>query len=309
MGFLNLKEFKEELSQAVNELAEDNSAVTEEMAMSVESEDIVLQEDMQISDDQMVNTLDVDDIELGTSVEENLSYEANIDMVALSEMFGNEPQVEEEKNIKEEKNQKRNKKSKNKKEATEPKIEEKKAEETDIDRLDEEVMNVEEVKKSSRTDMSSVASDETTEITRGTVIEGNISSDGSISVLGKIKGNVSCAKKLVISGQVIGVSTAEEIYTNDAKICGDVMASGSVKVGNSSVIIGNVTGTSAVIGGAIQGDLDIQGPVIVDGTAIIQGNIKSRSVQINNGAVIEGIISQCYAEVDYNALFDKTFTE
>ena len=87
------------------------------------------------------------------------------------------------------------------------------------------------------------------------------------------------------------------------------MASGSVKVGNSSVIIGNVTGTSAVIGGAIQGDLDIQGPVIVDGTAIIQGNIKSRSVQINNGAVIEGIISQCYAEVDYNALFDKTFTE
>ncbi len=37
---------------------------------------------------------------------------------------------------------------------------------------------------------------------------------------------------------------------------------------------------------------------------VIMGNIKSRSVQINNGAVIEGFCSQCYADVDVQGLFD-----
>ena len=39
----------------------------------------------------------------------------------------------------------------------------------------------------------------------------------------------------------------------------------------------------------------MQGPVILDASAIVMGNIKSKSVQINNGAVIEGMCSQCYA--------------
>ena len=33
-------------------------------------------------------------------------------------------------------------------------------------------------------------------------------------------------------------------------------------------------------------------------------NIKSKSVQINNGAVIEGMCSQCYAEVSPTSFFD-----
>ena len=41
----------------------------------------------------------------------------------------------------------------------------------------------------------------------------------------------------------------------------------------------------------------------MDTSAVVMGNIKSRSVQINNGAVIEGFCSQCYAEVDMDSLF------
>lgn len=154
---------------------------------------------------------------------------------------------------------------------------------------------------------TSLATEEIAEITKGTMIEGNIVSEGSINLYGKIKGNVSCRGKLVICGTIAGSSRGAEIFTNNAKIDGDVTSDGSIKVGNGSVIIGNVYGTSAVIAGAVKGDIDVQGPVIIDGTAVIQGNIRSRTVQINNGAAIEGMISQCYAEVDYNALFDKTF--
>lgn len=107
----------------------------------------------------------------------------------------------------------------------------------------------------------------------------------------------------------MGSSRAAEIFTNNARIQGDITSDGAIKIGNGSVIIGNVYGNSAVIAGAIQGDIDIQGPVVIDGTAVVQGNIRSRSVQINNGAAIEGSISKCYAEIDYAALFDKTFNQ
>ena len=78
---------------------------------------------------------------------------------------------------------------------------------------------------------------------------------------------------------------------------------GTAKVGVGSVIIGNISATSAVIAGAVKGDIDVQGPVVVDTSAVVMGNIKSRSVQINNGAVIEGFCSQCYADVDVEGLF------
>lgn len=78
-----------------------------------------------------------------------------------------------------------------------------------------------------------------------------------------------------------------------------------IKVGQSTVIIGNVYATSAVIAGAIKGDIDVRGPVILDTSAIVMGDIKSKSVQINNGAVIEGMCSQCYAEVNPTSFFEE----
>ncbi len=159
------------------------------------------------------------------------------------------------------------------------------------------------------TEESALVTEETAEVTKGTMIEGNIVSEGSMNIYGKIKGNVACRGKLVVCGTIIGSSRGAEIFTNNARIDGDVTSDGNLKIGNGTVIIGNVYGSSAVIAGAIQGDVDIHGPVIIDGTAVIQGNIRSRSVQVNNGAAIEGMISQCYAEVDYAALFDKTFSK
>ena len=82
-----------------------------------------------------------------------------------------------------------------------------------------------------------------------------------------------------------------------------MLSSGTVKIGVGSVVIGNISASSAVIAGAVKGDIDVQGPVVVDTSAVVMGNIKSRSVQINNGAVIEGFCSQAYAEVDVASVF------
>jgi cytoskeletal protein CcmA (bactofilin family) len=147
--------------------------------------------------------------------------------------------------------------------------------------------------------------EETSLITAGTTLTGDIASDGSFDIQGTINGNVTCNGKLVVTGAINGNSAASEIFADVAKIEGEVVSSGTVKIGAGSVIIGNISAASAVIAGAIKGDIDVQGPVVVDTSAVVMGNIKSRSVQINNGAVIEGFCSQCYADIDVEGLFEN----
>lgn len=144
---------------------------------------------------------------------------------------------------------------------------------------------------------------ETTYITKGSKLTGDLETDGSIDIIGTIEGSVNCKGKVVVGGKVVGNIVAGELYANNARIEGDVKSYGSIKVGVGSMIIGGIEGESAVIAGAVNGDIDVKGPVIVDSTAVIMGNIKSRSVQINNGAVIEGFCSQSYSDIDVKSFF------
>ena len=145
--------------------------------------------------------------------------------------------------------------------------------------------------------------DEVSVITEGTHIKGNLSTTGSFSISGVIEGNVQCNGKLEVTGTIRGNSSSSEVFSDAAQIEGEIVSTGTVKIGLGSVVVGNITATSAVIAGAVKGDIDVQGPVVVDTSAVIVGNIKSRSVQINNGAVIEGFCSQCYADIDVDSLF------
>lgn len=152
-------------------------------------------------------------------------------------------------------------------------------------------------------------SEDVTVIAGGAVVHGDMQSEGSMSVYGTVYGNITCDKKLIVAGQVSGNLNAGEIFINKAEIDGEVVSEGNLKIGSGSVVLGNIFGKTAVIAGAVKGEIDIHGPVIIDNTAVIKGNIKSSSVQINNGAVIEGYCTQCYHDVDVNDIFKDTFQE
>ena len=146
--------------------------------------------------------------------------------------------------------------------------------------------------------------DEISVISSSMKIKGDILSEASLNVLGNVKGSVEVLKKLSVSGVIEGNATAAEIFTEQARIQGDLVSSGPAKIGSGTVVIGNITATSAVIAGAVKGDIDVHGPVVLDSTAVVMGNIKSEAVQINSGAVIEGMCSQCYANVNPAKFFD-----
>lgn len=152
---------------------------------------------------------------------------------------------------------------------------------------------------------SKSVSGEVSVLTESMIINGNIATEGALEVRGRIVGNVEALGKLNITGEIQGNSQAAEIYAEGARITGELRSHGSIKVGQNAVVLGNVYANSAVVAGAVRGDLDIRGPVILDSSAIVMGDIKSKSVQINNGAVIEGMCSQCYAEVNPTSFFEE----
>lgn len=271
MGFF--KDFKDDFSQAVNEL------MPEEM----------------FDDNQVVNTLDEepaqteDTIAMGeeTTASDDLdnTYD-NVDMDILDAILTSDEEGEDLENLKE-------------MEET-PESDELIIQPETIAEKEEKVTMDEE----NRMDNLTENTDEITVITKGTVINGSINAGGSLDVMGTIKGDVECLGKLSIYGTVTGNCMAHEVFVGSKRLEGSISSEGSVKIGLGTVIIGDITGSSGVIAGAIKGEIDINGPIIIDSSAVVKGNIKAQSIQINNGAVIDGFCSLPYASVDIENIFE-----
>ncbi len=280
------KEFKEDLSQAMNELI---------------PEDLHPEED---TDEQIVNTLEADEAAQASDNEK---------MLELIDEFTSEETPSED--ILAEKEQPEDDTEESEDNISLEIIEEEgddMDENIDLELLDvlnaeEEAVPQEEVKEKAAPKLkaASVANDdEVTVISKGTTINGSISSEGSLDIMGSITGDIECLGKLSITGKVNGNSSAAEVYVNTERMEGCINSEGSVKIGLGTVVIGDIIATSGVIAGAVKGEIDVNGPIVIDSTAIIKGNIKAKSVQINNGAVIEGFCSLSYSAVDVDNIFE-----
>ena len=299
MGFF--KDFKDDFSDAVNELVpeEGDSSTTDTEYVEPENLNDSLDEAIDVDDE--LSKLDGLFEQVSKKVENNESINAT-PIVSETKI---EEATEEKKDTKAEKKSGIFDKKKSKKK-------EKESEDMDSFKtyVPEEHDNVTPSPSISSpaptiTPMASTgaASDENAVITKGMTINGSLESTGSINIEGSINGDITCNGKLVITGYVEGNSNSAEFFADAARVNGEVNTTGTAKIGVGSVVKGNIVATSAVIAGAVKGDIDVQGPVVVDTSAVVVGNIKSRSVQINNGAVIEGFCSQTYSDVDVEDVF------
>lgn len=112
---------------------------------------------------------------------------------------------------------------------------EKVAPELDLDNVLQNDMTVEKVLEQENTEKNKgaekrmdvkVASDETAVITAGMVITGDVSSEGSMDLVGTINGNIDILGKLNITGYINGNSKAAEIFAEGAKINGEILSEG-----------------------------------------------------------------------------------
>jgi len=290
MGFL--KDFKDDFSQAVDELmpGEDSLENAKNVEVNTLDSDVDVAAELSKIDDllgKVANQLDAKAVEPEVKVENTEKK--------------SEPEKRFDKNDKYNKSFKFDKKEEKKEEVKKEEVKKEEAKIEEKPKVAEEKVMVENTTPEKKELPPAV--DETSVITKGMIIKGDILTNGSLDIQGEVYGNVDCSGKLVVTGTVKGNSNAAEVFADAARIEGEVSSTGTIKIGLGSVIIGNVSSTSAVVAGAIKGDIDVQGPVVVDTSAVVKGNIKSRSVQINNGAVIDGFCSQTYADIDMDKLF------
>ena len=298
MGFL--KDFKDDFSQAVNELIpDDNNELdsSDQMVNTLDSEVVAIKEEAENEMKEWLEEFTQDDNEENIIMEADMKEETHVDDSSSEKDIYND-------NISEEIFD----------EMMEDEIEDM-DENVDLELLDAlnaeeektEDKKTEDKKKTSNKKVKSTSvinEDDVTVISKGTTIVGSISTDGSLDIMGSITGDVECLGKLSITGKIIGDSTAAEVYINTERLEGSINSEGSVKVGLGTVVVGDIIATSGVIAGAVKGEIDINGPIVIDSTAIIKGNIKAKSVQINNGAVVEGFCSLSYSDVDLDNVFD-----
>lgn len=140
-------------------------------------------------------------------------------------------------------------------------------------------------------------------IPKGTVINGNIDMTGKLEMYGDVIGNINSGERINICGNVKGNIKANDLYTKDSVIEGDIECVQGAVVRENTVILGNINAESLVVDGAIQGNLDIKGCVTIGEKAIIESDIKAKSLEVSNGAAINGNCTFCYADVDINSYF------
>ncbi len=93
-------------------------------------------------------------------------------------------------------------------------------------------------------------------IGKGTVVEGNISTESSIRIDGKIKGSLTCKNTLTI--------------------------------GENGEIDGDVKATNAIIGGRVKGKVIIQEKLVLESKSSLNGELKAKKLIIDEGATFDG---------------------
>ncbi|MGB3589639.1 MAG: polymer-forming cytoskeletal protein [Tunicatimonas sp.] len=99
-------------------------------------------------------------------------------------------------------------------------------------------------------------SSSTSNIGKGTTIQGDIITTGNISVEGEVKGNVNCQAK--------------------------------VALGSSSYVEGKVMAENAIIAGEIQGSIEVGELLTLKPTAVIHGDITTNKLIVEAGATFNG---------------------
>lgn len=153
---------------------------------------------------------------------------------------------------------------------------------------------------------TSTSNTETAIIPKGTVINGNIAIEGRLEMYGVVNGDINSDNRVNISGDVTGNIKANDLYAKDSFIVGQIKCAMGAIIRENTVILGDIVAENLVVDGAVQGKIDIKEGVTVGDTAILDSDIRAKTIQVNNGAAINGHCSLCYADIKLDDIFPVT---
>lgn len=136
--------------------------------------------------------------------------------------------------------------------------------------------------------------DETTIISKNTIIDGNIRSLANMQIDGNIKGNVETTRNIDMSGKIVGDITCNNAGMNSAAMQGNVSLKGRMRMDRDTILIGDLSSQYADINGRIRGKLDIVGKAELKRDAIVFGDINASTIAVTDGAIIQGYVNTTF---------------
>lgn len=134
-------------------------------------------------------------------------------------------------------------------------------------------------------------------IAAGMVLDGHCRTDGSLRVDGRVTGSVH-ADNLVVGrgGRIDGDVTGEgngggdgQTVVIEGHVEGAVTAP-RVEVGPDGVVGGGVKAQEAVVRGRVAGGILTEGRLLLDATAVVEGDVTARRLGLTEGGQVFGTI-------------------
>ena len=114
---------------------------------------------------------------------------------------------------------------------------------------------------------------------------------------------------LQINGRVNGDVKAVGSILIYGRINGNVASSGTVTTAKNSYVKGNIESKDAIISGKVDGDLKIDNKTTLEQDCILNGNLTTSIVVMEEGATFEGICNMLDTKKSHNASIESEDSE
>lgn len=145
--------------------------------------------------------------------------------------------------------------------------------------------------------------EETTVISRNTIVDGNIRSFANVTVEGSVKGDVQITKNASLSGKVVGDLECNNATMLGSSMQGNITSKGQVKMDRDSLILGDINAQYLDMNGKVKGNVEVSGKAEFKTDAIIFGNINASTITVLDGATIQGFVNTTFLQESAGNIF------
>ena len=152
------------------------------------------------------------------------------------------------------------------------------------------------------------SADGLTTIGSGTVVIGEIHAEGSVDLLGSLKGKISTKGDIKVKGKVLGDIFGKDVQLKSCEVQGNIIATGYVSLDEDSLAVGDVTCDSFQLDGKLKGNVTVEKEAKFQSKAILLGDVMAGSIDISQGTKIQGNVNIPMGEKETDTLFDIDIT-
>jgi len=143
----------------------------------------------------------------------------------------------------------------------------------------------------------------TSTIGKGMTVDGSCQTDGFLRIEGKVLGGVvanglEVADAGVVEGDVVSSPSAKKaVVVIAGRVTGTVRAS-LVEVRKGGVVLGGLEAEEATVHGRVEGDIDIERRLAITASAVIDGEVRTERLMMEEGGRVNGAIRMGRANAD-----------